>query len=1310
MPYDHGDFGLRPVPISHHPLAELPSTSDIDHDPLQLEPSSLFLEGPCVSGVEEDDIEGYTDGFQHYDGLAFNGVGDNAGVLPTNSLDEPECDVLNDTICYDGEDLTAGDNETTPCGRRLETPARTRTNITLEVPQSTLTQPRSHFEGFVPPAPEAREHDAIAALLEAAELRQSVSEEYIEFDLEDFAIYVHADTYPNELRPLQHLAIRLSSDRFYFDGVISFGETRFYLRRIPFRELPIGNYGDEADTVGDQIWIRSELNEKRGKEIYYKLKSPSVEYIRFHEPFLWIADLAKHVIDYCNHLEEEGKRAVLDDFKSRFSIWARRKHPRSAVFQRWHSANRSADFRTAIVANAEYIWKEAHGLDAKIISWHRFWKEIRTLDQYKPNVAFAETSSDEDEDGLTDPKSKPKSRKDGSVPKTIVTPYVHDLFSHMIFGNILKPVKPSTTTKKKQTAFVRNNRPVPQTHPKAVKRTKYSDRDSFIASIQLGDVISTPPDDARVTDTRWKQEVSKHQDGEHPPWFGLIQRVHQSSRGKRSFDVIWMYQSSHTPCGVMKYPWKNELFLSNNCTCHHNTAKIQADQILATHSVEWFGGPCTSAEFFVRQTYLTDDCRWITLKKEHLTCKDEQAQPSYEIGDTVLVETKTLRLETFVVEGFFMKDETRYARLRKLLRRQDVDKNAANAPPNELVYSNRLIEIASGKIYRRCLLRAFHPDEKIPTPYDRNGTGDVFFMTHQEFRADGKLTYVPVDFSRLGHIRQGFYPPRTQGSQMLQGLDLFCGSGNFGRGLEEGAAVQMRWANDIWSEAIHTYMANCEPGVCTPFLGSVDDLLLRALVNNGSKIPEPGDVQFISGGSPCPGFSLLTIDKTTATQRKNQSLVASFASYVDLYRPHYGVLENVPQMVRPTKDKDRCVFSQLVCALVGLGYQLQVMFLDAWAAGECQSRSRVFLCFVAPGFRTIRNPEPSHSHLPKMPLHKFGETSCGLPLDKREIVPTSFKYVSAREAIGDLPDIQDGKADYCVGFPDHRLSIGYTPPMRKQILCIPTQPWGMGFAKAWFGQPPGLARVMSAADRQLFPPEPSQRTLPNSKGWVRIRPDGLISTISTKCLPTDSRVGAANHWHQPRPTSIMEVKRAQGFLDHEVLVGSIASQWRLVGNSVARKVSLALGLAIREAWFGTLLDEAVRPQEGVVSVSSREVADTTTATTTCLAEKLADTVEEGMNARDGTAASDSSETEGPEPEPEPFLVPTPPLKVVDPISGSSKPLDLELTPATSEFSDPDGENGDSSSSGQSSGNNGRKRSSTALYVEIFAKKPRLLAG
>ncbi|KAI1124616.1 S-adenosyl-L-methionine-dependent methyltransferase, partial [Nemania abortiva] len=1045
-------------------------------------------------------------------------------------------------------------------------------DIVVELPFSTLTQPASHFDGFVPPAPEERERRAVAALLES--LGAGENGGYIEFELDCFSVYVDNNLFSNELRPLQHVISR-SVACMYFDGVLQHGDRKFYLRKVPFHRLPVGNYGESSHTVGDQIWILSDLNYQLEREIYYKLRSPAPEYRRFHGPFLWIADFAKHVVDYCEHRRLLGESASLRDFKSRFSDWVVSKHKSSVVFEKWHRANGSTDFRSALNANSDYIFEQANGIDFIITSCHSIWREVKSFDQYRPNlVAMGQPIKD--------------------IFKTVVTPYIHDLFSHMVFGDLLEQQEASDVIKSKRDEFEskRNESERKRTNferkeferkcgstvsqPSSFRRkgnTRGSaNSNALVAGIEPGDVISTLPDNDATTDTRWKRASSKHHQGKYH-WFGLVKNVHEAKDGKRSFDVQWLYQPIDTPCSVMKYPWAKELFLSDNCTCHSSTAKVQEYEVLATHKVEWFGDPSTKAEFFVRQTFVASDRRWASLRMRHLDCSDETAfsqdlSDNYRVGDAVLVETQEMQLETFVIEWLDEEENPQFARMRRLLRRKDVDKAA---PLNELIYTQRLVEVAIGRIDRRCLVRVFNVDEKLPPPYNRNGTGDAFFITHQEIEVEGGANeYRPLETAHLQSFRQGFNPASK--IKKLQGLDLFCGGGNFGRGLEEGGAVDMKWVNDIWQGAIHTYMANTDPGHCTPFLGSVDDLLRHALDGDGNQgVPAPGDVHFISAGSPCPGFSMLTTDRTTQHQRKNQSLVASFASFVDLYRPLYGLLENVPAMVSSSNLRESCVLTQLICALVGLEYQVQVLSLDAWSFGSAQSRNRVFLAFTAPGLRAIKAPSASHSHPARMPLTKLGEMNCGRPLDERKRVPTPFKFINMREAVGDLPSIQDGKADYCVGYPDHRLSMGYTTLMRKQLGQIPTHPYGMNFSKAWWGAP-GLPRVMTKVERDLFPPHGKSRVSVKSKGWGRIDPNGLVGTIPTKSAPTDLRIGQVNHWEQNRPMSILEARRAQGFPDHEVIVGTRSDQYRVIGNSVSRHVALVLGLAIREAWLGTLLD------------------------------------------------------------------------------------------------------------------------------------------
>lgn len=736
-----------------------------------------------------------------------------------------------------------------------------RKHIVVELPKSTLNKPRSCFDGFVPPFSQVSETDAVAALLDHIDANES---DFIELELSDFAVYIDSKHYPDELRPLQHLSTRAAADRLYFDGVLSIPghHEAYYVRKVPFRSLPIGNYGVSEHTVGHQIWIRSELH--RNQEIFYKLSGrPSIEYQRFYELFLWIVDLAKHVIDYCEYHKSQKKRVLLQDFQSRFKIFLCREHSDSPAFEQWAEAHGADDFRSAVATNIDFIWKEAVGvLGQKDADFHYFWREIRG-DYYTPNL-------NTDQVGNHDPEET--DANEPAIPGTIVTPYIHNLFHHMPFGDILKPAAPADKVLKNQPGPRWHPSP---THPKAFPAMNPITAD-IIASIKPGDVISTKPDDP-ATNTQWKLEASSHHTGEDV-WYGLVQKVHP---GNPSFDVIWLYQARDTPCAIMKYPWPTELFLSDHCNC--DGAKVEGGDVIGVHDVRWFSSP-THSQLFVRQTYLTIDNRncWISLQSAHMHCHHDAKIPlkKYQPGDTVLADAKGTHLEVFEVDVIFREGRKRIARLRRLLRRREVDTSCADCPQNELVYTNQFLEMRTTRIVRKCLVRIFRydedencPDERIAAPYDRDGAGDAYFITHEQVAdSNGRTQYVPLSDSAKPSLCQGFNPnPTLSDGRKLRGLDLFCGGGNFGRGLEDGGGIEMMWANDISTNAIHTYMANSKSG-CKHFLGSVDDLLDEAL--RGGPVPRPGEIHFISGGSPCQGFSTLTNDRQTKRVSNSQRSLA----------------------------------------------------------------------------------------------------------------------------------------------------------------------------------------------------------------------------------------------------------------------------------------------------------------------------------------------------------------------------------------------------------------------------------------------------
>ncbi|PKK51823.1 hypothetical protein CI102_3282 [Trichoderma harzianum] len=1016
----------------------------------------------------------------------------------------------------------------------------------VDVPECVLVVPKSCYEDFPPPEdmPILSERKAIQALsLITAERGQSFSE----IQLDEFAIYIDRDKFPEEMRSLHQLHTKIGHSSFYFDGIISIGHTKFYVRRVPVAAVPIGNYNSiSKHTVRDNIWLQSPLSHKMS--LFYKLGKPAKEYARFFYPFLWVADLAKHFVDFLCIMEENKRSVSIHHFRSTFAAWLKESHGRSPDFTEWLNQYPSDDYRTSIAANIGFLHKETLGvLDHHKAYSHAIWAEIWEFQAFKRSPPKIEIAN----------------------PPTI----------HLAFGDRLQVVPLSLKTKTLRNGLIRQRHlEFPSKLHQSTKPLSTAAK-ARIANIRPGDTISTHRDDA-ASGTLWKRELSEGF-ADVDRWFALVQSVHVNKKGMRTFDVIWYYQPVDTLCGLMKYPWKNELFLSDHCSCAE-TSKIDESEVLGVHDVDFWGTSTTTAELFCRQTYLQESRRWVTLDETHLQCCHTSPFPleshslKVKSGNTYLLH---LDLESSFSEPCEFISSVgaggrRVYQFRRLLRRHQVDPNARDARPNELIYSEQTCKVSRDQILGPCSVRFFRDGDKIPTPYDHDGTGNLFYITHHQITADGVC--IPLKESPIS-LHQGFDP--LQELQKLRGLDLFCGGGNFGRGLEDGGGIEMKWANDYDAKAIHTYMANVKkPENVHPFLGSIDDLQLSAIQGQfADNVPRIGDVDFVSGGSPCPGFSRLTNDKTTAAQRKNQSLVAAFASFVDLYRPKYGVLENVLGMIHKKESRDQDVFSQLICSLVGLGYQTQFFFLDASSCGSPQPRPRIFVVFAAPGLELPRKPVQAHSHPPKTRAIGIGWLPNGQHMATREMpAATPFKYISAEEATADLPPIHDAKPDICISYPDHRSTSSLTKMMRARISVIPVRPWGMSFAQAWYGEDKAKAGsgTMTAAERELFSGTSDETDIskqplsmqPQSTAYGRMFPNRLFNTVTTRPTTNDAKNGRLLHWRENRLISVMEARRAQGFRDEDVLLGDPLVQYRIVGNSVARQVAVALGVKFREAW------------------------------------------------------------------------------------------------------------------------------------------------
>jgi DNA (cytosine-5)-methyltransferase 1 len=262
------------------------------------------------------------------------------------------------------------------------------------------------------------------------------------------------------------------------------------------------------------------------------------------------------------------------------------------------------------------------------------------------------------------------------------------------------------------------------------------------------------------------------------------------------------------------------------------------------------------------------------------------------------------------------------------------------------------------------------------------------------------------------------------------------------------------------------------------------------------------------------------------------------------------MLENVVSMTNKRKGlEDQNVLSQLVACLVGMGYQVNQSIMDSWSYGSGQHRSRIILTIAAPGLEPLAKPPHTHSRPSGDTLGRsLGELPNGQRFGHREEYSTPFTHLSAAAVTSDLPNIGNGNILSCISHPDHRISCPPGPEERALLRCIPRFPPGCGYAEAHSS---GLIPLsLLKPGREI------------GKAYRRIKASGLIPTITTGLSIQDSRNGAVVHWAQDRSITILDARRAQGYLDEEPIIGDLTALYRIVGNGVDRKVAFALGHAL----------------------------------------------------------------------------------------------------------------------------------------------------
>ena len=130
--------------------------------------------------------------------------------------------------------------------------------------------------------------------------------------------------------------------------------------------------------------------------------------------------------------------------------------------------------------------------------------------------------------------------------------------------------------------------------------------------------------------------------------------------------------------------------------------------------------------------------------------------------------------------------------------------------------------------------------------------------------------------------------------------------------------------------------------VCATMFSTHAFLACQGAATNsrGQKLPQKGEVELLCGGPPCQGFSGMNRFNSREYSQFKNSLVVSYLSYCEYYRPRFFLLENVRNFV---SFKKSMVLKLTLRCLLKMGYQCTFGVLQAGQYGVPQTRRRYSL-------------------------------------------------------------------------------------------------------------------------------------------------------------------------------------------------------------------------------------------------------------------------------------------------------------------------------------------------------------------------------
>ena len=451
-----------------------------------------------------------------------------------------------------------------------------------------------------------RPGDEIAILQQLADTHRDMplddasdsESDFEELELTDFAMYRDIGHKPHsgKLESLQTIAIE--RDGFCVSGKIHLDGTTESVHNLEIYAVSISGYGERnLCTTRGQIWVQTFDGRRRG-EVWYKLIDPAPEYKEIWQSSQWVADFAKHFLDFL--AESDNDASTLDNFRTEFIEKLTQWHGDRSEFQDWHlRCGNLIDFRKHLARFAPFLKHQAcnttedtsDGSQCPIFRNSVWWAICPGFLQSDPYWELPE--------GERDYLSSSSPLED-----TVVTPNVAKCFASSFPAwaprglKILKAIDyTQPTTHFRQQRLQEEGLPDKLAYPQDQNFRIHGQQNLTFGALELERVAQNGIT-APVLGDELTMKVVICRRGDHRTetthQYALVMGIKEGGTRLR---VCWLTLPSHTnSVKEAFYPIGNELFISKECNCEI----VRKLDVLAVYNATlWSDHADPTATFFI---------------------------------------------------------------------------------------------------------------------------------------------------------------------------------------------------------------------------------------------------------------------------------------------------------------------------------------------------------------------------------------------------------------------------------------------------------------------------------------------------------------------------------------------------------------------------------------------------------------------------------------------------------------------------------------------------------------------------------------